>query len=173
MESTFASRVLAFRKHKGLSQQAFAEQCGLEQGNITQMERGTDPKSGNMAKIIAGFPDLNPDWLLLGHGTMLRDGRELTRLPADPAPASIEASPLAVVADADEVKRLKEDNRWLREQLNLWQRIATSGAVDTTKLASTGTDGSFNADARLAAEYHQQPSMWIHGQQPAAEEMAA
>jgi transcriptional regulator with XRE-family HTH domain len=79
MDSTFASRVKEFRLFKKLSQAAFAEQCGLEQGNVTQMERGTEPKQSNVAKVVAGFPDLNPDWLLLGSGSMLRDGRTLTK----------------------------------------------------------------------------------------------
>ncbi|QIX61828.1 helix-turn-helix domain-containing protein [Hymenobacter sp. BT18] len=148
METTFASRVLAFRKHKGLSQQAFAEQCGLEQGNITQMERGTDPKSGNMAKIIAGFPDLNPDWLLLGTGEMLRDGRELTRLPADPAPATPTAGPLSVVPESDQVKELKEQLRELREHNRLLRDLLRSG-VDLSKVQATG---SFNLSIQEAAE---------------------
>lgn len=78
MESTFAQRVLSFRKSKQLSQSAFAEQCGLEQGNISQMEKGTEPKRDNVSRLLEGFPDLNPDWLLLGKGPMLRDGKALT-----------------------------------------------------------------------------------------------
>lgn len=34
--------------------------------------------------VFQKFPDLNPDWLLLGTGPMLRDGRELTPKPAAP-----------------------------------------------------------------------------------------
>lgn len=83
MEQSFASRVLEFRKFKGLSQQAFAERCGLEQGNVSQMEKGTEPKQSNVTKLVAGFPDLNPDWLLLGTGPMLRDGRTLTAVPVE------------------------------------------------------------------------------------------
>lgn len=82
METSFASRVRDFRKHKGLSQQAFAERCGLDQSNITQMEKGTDPKQSNAVKLLAGFPDLNPDWLLLGTGEMLRGGQGLSPAPS-------------------------------------------------------------------------------------------
>ncbi|GAA4393338.1 helix-turn-helix transcriptional regulator [Hymenobacter koreensis] len=78
MDTTFASRVKQFREFKGLAQQAFAERCQLTQGNVSQMEQGTEPKQSNVAKIISGFPDLNPDWLLLGKGNMLRDGRNLS-----------------------------------------------------------------------------------------------
>ena len=83
MESTFASRVRQYRQGKGLSQQAFAELCGLTQGNIAHMENGTEPKQSNVSKLLAGLPSLNPDWLLMGSGPMLRDGRSLTPAPPD------------------------------------------------------------------------------------------
>jgi transcriptional regulator with XRE-family HTH domain len=93
MESTFASRVFEFRRFKGLSQKAFAERCDLEQGNITQMEKGTEPKQSNITKLIAGFPDLSADWLLLGNGPMLRNGQALTPsvMPSNmkPLPAGV------------------------------------------------------------------------------------
>lgn len=81
METTFASRVRRYRQDKGLSQQAFAELCGLTQGNIAHMENGTEPKQSNVSKLLAGLPDLSPDWLLIGTGPMLRDGRALTPTP--------------------------------------------------------------------------------------------
>ena len=85
MESTFASRVRQYRQDKGLSQQAFAELCGLTQGNIAHMENGTEPKQSNVSKLLAGLPDLSPDWLLIGTGTMHRQGRALTPRAAEPA----------------------------------------------------------------------------------------
>lgn len=78
METTFATRVKQFREHKGLAQAAFAERCGLTQGNVSQMEQGTEPKQSNISKLLLGHPDLNPGWLLTGDGPMLRDGRALT-----------------------------------------------------------------------------------------------
>lgn len=79
MESTFASRIRQYRQERGLSQSALAELCGLTQGNIAHMENGTEPKQSNVSKLVAGLPDLNPDWLLTGTGPMLRDGRALTK----------------------------------------------------------------------------------------------
>lgn len=79
METTFASRVKQFRESKGLAQAAFAERCALTQGNVSQMEQGTEPKQSNVSKILLGFPDLNPEWLLLGSGSMLKDGVALAK----------------------------------------------------------------------------------------------
>lgn len=141
MKHTFASRVLELRKLKGLSQQAFAERCGLEQGNISQMEKGTEPKQSNVTKLIAGFPDLSPDWLLLGTGPMLRDGRALTPLP--PGPAGDEPPPAAPAAAAapafsGEVldKLLAQINRQAqqhREELALLKREARAQLSAQTK----------------------------------------
>jgi transcriptional regulator with XRE-family HTH domain len=80
MESNFAKRVKEFRQYKKMSQTAFAEQCGLTQGNITHIEGGKEPLQSNVAKLIAGFPDLNAYWLLNGEGDMLRDGTTYTRI---------------------------------------------------------------------------------------------
>lgn len=93
MESTFASRIRQYRQERNLSQQALAELCGLTQGNVAHMENGTEPKQSNVSKLLAGLPDLNPDWLLIGSGPMLRDGRALT--PAPPA------SPLRINTDGE------------------------------------------------------------------------
>ena len=133
MESTFASRVKQFRQLKSLSQQAFAEQCDLAQGNIAHMESGTEPKQSNVSKLIAGFPDLNPDWLLNGTGSMLRDGRALAQLPP-PVPSKLEEQPrpgyFRVTADNEELKQVKDERDNLRVQVNrLLDLLANSYGV--------------------------------------------
>lgn len=120
MESSFASRVKLFRAEKQLSQAAFAERCGLTQGNITHMEGGKEPLQSNVGKLIAGFPDLNPDWLLLGTGPMLRDGRTLTPAPvAEPKPRYTTAAD--TVEEASALVRLaatEAENNQLKERLD-------------------------------------------------------
>lgn len=121
MESTFASRVKQFRQHKGLSQQAFAEQCGLTQGNVAHMESGTEPKQSNVSKLTAGFPDVNPDWLLNGDGPMLRDGRTLSQLPPQVPSHFEEAKPRPtwnVTSDSEELRQVKDERDNLRRQVD-------------------------------------------------------
>lgn len=136
METSFASRVRTFRESKGLAQAAFAERCGLAQGNVSQMEQGTEPKQSNVSKILVGFPDLSPDWLLTGNGPMLRDGRGLTPVTKE---ASTETRvttihPLKLSKlehlDAEQVSDLIIENVRLKQQLEAAQETITDLKAD-------------------------------------------
>lgn len=159
MESTFASRVKEFRKFKGLSQEAFAERCGLEQGNITQMERGTDPKSSNAAKIIGAYPDLSSDWLLLGTGPMLRDGRALTPRVVE-EPARVSAAGLLALSPPtpEEWRALQRENQELREQLARKEGALVAVEEDRTWLRKQ-IGGKTEASADAADEDSPLPVM--------------
>lgn len=129
MESTFANRVKEFRQLKRLSQEELAEQCGLAQSNVAQMERGTEPKRDNVAKLIAGFPDLSPDWLLLGDGPMLRGGRELTLAAPNSSQAErIKELERELAREKAWTEKLWEENQQFRE---LGKLPASSDAADT------------------------------------------
>jgi transcriptional regulator with XRE-family HTH domain len=129
MDSTFATRVKEFRQFKRLSQDAMAEQCGLIQGNVAQMEKGTDPKQSNVAKLLAGFPDLNPDWLLLGSGTMLRGAQELTLVkPNFSQTEKIKELERELAREKAWTEKLWHENEQYRE---LGKMPASSDAADT------------------------------------------
>jgi len=49
----FGSRVRAFRQSKGLSQEAFADLCGLDRTYISSVERGNRNVSLKNIKLIA------------------------------------------------------------------------------------------------------------------------
>jgi len=130
MDSTFANRVKEFRQFKRLSQDAMAEQCGLIQGNVAQMEKGTDPKQSNVAKLLAGFPDLNPDWLLFGIGSMLRGDQELTLVKPNSAQADrIKELERELEREKAFVEKLWQENQQFRA---LGKTLASSDAADET-----------------------------------------
>jgi transcriptional regulator with XRE-family HTH domain len=129
MDSTFANRVKEFRQFKRLSQDAMAEHCGLIQGNVAQMEKGTDPKQSNVAKLLAGFPDLSPDWLLFGAGTMLRGNQELTLVKPNSAQADrIKELERELARERAWTEKLWEENQQFRE---LGKKPASTEAADT------------------------------------------
>ena len=54
----------------GMTQYRFETLCGLSSGYIKSI--GEDVGSTKLAKILSKFPNISPDWLLLGEGEMLR-----------------------------------------------------------------------------------------------------
>ena len=54
----------------GMTQYRFETLCGLSSGYIKSI--GEDVGSTKLAKILSKFPNISPDWLILGEGEMLR-----------------------------------------------------------------------------------------------------
>lgn len=96
MESTPGKRLLEWREYKGITLAEMSRITGIRTTTLSSSEQpgSSNPSYDTITKVLAGFPDLNPDWLLLGSGPMLRGGRVLSPTPA---PAS-ETAP--VVAGA-------------------------------------------------------------------------
>ena len=73
-------RIYSFIKEKGVKKGIFCEKVGVSiknfQGNNAYSNLGAE----KVTQIMRAFPELSPDWLLLGKGAMLR--------PSPPAPAA-------------------------------------------------------------------------------------
>lgn len=80
---TIKERIRQFVKHLGMTDYAFETSIGASHPFVT-----TDsvPNGKVIKNILERFPDLNPDWLILGNGSMLRTPSNL-RPVADVAPA--------------------------------------------------------------------------------------
>jgi transcriptional regulator with XRE-family HTH domain len=70
---TIGSRLKEFREHLNLSQEDFADKCGVTQGNITQWETNTVKPARKLSLIINAYPELNIDWLMNGTGQMIKN----------------------------------------------------------------------------------------------------
>ena len=55
-----------------LSKKKFCEITGISYGNITGKSVESAIGSDQIVAILVKFPNLNPDWLLLGEGEMIR-----------------------------------------------------------------------------------------------------
>lgn len=73
-------RVYSLIKYKRLSVRDFEKACGLSNGAVSKM--GNDTRRSTLEKICTAFPDVNPEWLLAGIGTMLlSDNPKTTAIP--------------------------------------------------------------------------------------------
>ena len=73
-----------FLKYKKLSQGKFEKIVGLSNGYVNKLRR--DVSASSMEKIVCAFPELNPNWLMVGEGEMLRQGNTAS---ADHSPNAI------------------------------------------------------------------------------------
>ena len=68
--NTIKDRILGIIEANGMTQYRFETLCGLSSGYIKSI--GEDVGSTKLAKILSKFPNISPDWLILGEGEMLR-----------------------------------------------------------------------------------------------------
>lgn len=67
-------RILHLLKTRGLSSTQFADKVGVQRSSISHVLSGRNkPSLDFITKILLAFPDVNPDWLLMGNGEMIRD----------------------------------------------------------------------------------------------------
>ncbi len=88
MDSTPNTRLREWREFKGISITEMFRRTGVKVSTLSQADAAgaSSPSYDTLTKVLLGFPDLSPEWLMLGTGPMLRDGRALT--PATNAAAA-------------------------------------------------------------------------------------
>ncbi|RHJ81202.1 S24 family peptidase [Parabacteroides sp. AM08-6] len=66
-------RVQQFIETKGISKYRFYQESGLSNGSL---DKGENIGSDKCEKILYVYPELNPDWLITGRGSMLKEEKE-------------------------------------------------------------------------------------------------
>ena len=72
---TIKVRLKHLARFYGMSIRAFEESCGLNRGNISNMNDEGSVGSDKLSKIFDRFKDVNPIWLISGSGEMLKSSR--------------------------------------------------------------------------------------------------
>ena len=62
-------RILQFIDYKGISKLSFYKEVGLSNGFL---DKNKSIGSGKLVKILNSYPEIEPLWLLLGQGEMLK-----------------------------------------------------------------------------------------------------
>jgi transcriptional regulator with XRE-family HTH domain len=66
-------RILSIIKYLNLSPSDFAEEIGIQRSSISHLISGRNkPSLEFIQKILKRFPEINPEWILSGHGGMLK-----------------------------------------------------------------------------------------------------
>lgn len=71
-------RVVEYLKINGITKQEFCEKTGISYANMTGKSLQSELGGEQIYEILQIFPSLNPDWLLLGKGEMLRNNEQVS-----------------------------------------------------------------------------------------------
>ena len=107
-------RLIQFVTHKGISKNAFYVATGLSVGYLNR-EREIGHKK--ISSICTTYPEISPDWLLMGRGSMLRDGKPLPPAADD---SKSDASDLRATLDTlrEQLTVKDEQSKVKYEQIN-------------------------------------------------------
>jgi hypothetical protein len=108
-KSLVKKNILQYIDRKGISRYNFYKETGITRGILDQNNGMSEE---NIAKFLVCFKDVNPEWLLIGKGKMLKSSEAA-------APAKTKSHP-APAADYKEkyISRLEEVVDVLRTQVS-------------------------------------------------------
>lgn len=67
-------RILDIFKYSNLSRQDFSQKLGISNSVLSHLSSGRNKASIDLVtSILLHFPEINPEWLVLGHGEMKRE----------------------------------------------------------------------------------------------------
>lgn len=73
-------KILYFAKNQGIKRGELYLKIGMKQSNFSGIGAQSSLKTDNLIKVLNSFPELNPDWLLLDKGEMLRKEQNEARV---------------------------------------------------------------------------------------------
>ena len=65
-------RILQFIEYKGITLTDFFKITGIKRGFLDTDKLKSSVSDVFLTKILASFPEINPEWLIMGEGDMLR-----------------------------------------------------------------------------------------------------
>lgn len=112
--SPFKQRILQFVETLGISKREFYLKTGISRGTL---ENSTGITEDTMVKLFAIYPNINPEWIVLGIGSMIRDNKSIIKdksvITADPTILSLMNK---ISEQAQEIGKLKSELEQLTKE---------------------------------------------------------
>lgn len=138
-------RIFRYFDIKGIKPTAFEKKIGLSNGYLGKMEkRNADIGEGILIKIIENCPDLNPEWLILGVGEMLRKQTSIDEFVQSDIEKKIEKDKrltelLSMLTAKDkEIAKLNREIGGLEAELRILKKKIAQGPPDVGSVAAAG-----------------------------------
>ncbi len=96
--ATVTDRIKILLQHYKLNANSVTQKLGYSTtSKMYKILQGAEPSFPTLVDFLKVFPDVSSDWLLLGQGSMLRDGAAAAPPQDTPVPTKVTALPKAVV----------------------------------------------------------------------------
>jgi len=154
-----AKRIAELIEYSGMKVADFAERVGIQKSAVSHLISGRNkPSFEVLSSMLILFPELNPDWLILGTGNMLRQ-TNISQPTVYTSPAtlkdlnkiSVKSIETAPSAQTETVLKLQEEEEiYTRTDVNN-DTIATNlkqSTVDTKH----GTNTTVNIEDKMQAQ---------------------
>ena len=130
--SEIKRRILQYVEYLNITREEFYKKVSLNGANFRGKSALSELSGDKIANILRCYPDLNPDWLLLGDGEILRSKSSIStqKTPSD--------GTLAVLLER--IEDLARENGQLQaENAELKKEVARLGsALDASAVAAAG-----------------------------------
>lgn len=158
-----AKRIAELIEYSGMKVADFAERVGIQKSAVSHLISGRNkPSFEVLSSMLILFPELNPDWLILGAGDMLRQtNTPQTTVHTSPATLkdlnkiSVKSIETAPSAQSETVLKLQEEEEiYTRTDVNN-DTIATNlkQSTDDTK---HDTNTTVNTEDKMQAQQSSQ-----------------
>ena len=135
-------RIIKIMECERMGQAQFASAIGIQRAAMSHIISGrNNPSLDVMTKILHRYPQINPDWLLLGKGEMLRDNTPAME-PAD----NIAKNPpqIQVVPEGHQELPFQESRKELDNSENTWAISVEKPSKTVSKIMVFYSDNTYD-----------------------------
>ena len=105
--ATVTDRIKSLLGHYNLNANSVTQKLGYSTtSKMYKILQGAEPSFPTLVDFLKAFPDVSSDWLLLGQGTMMREGTKATPTKGEAAPTKVAAPPKMEYGDASGLRVL-------------------------------------------------------------------
>lgn len=117
------SRLLQFAKNQGLKKEDFYAKIGIDGANFRGKNALSDLGSEKIVSILTIFPELNPDWLLLEKGEMLRKNNSKNVNVTSSPQSNVTNGDMKIEAPAQLLDIVQQQQATISRQSELIERL--------------------------------------------------
>ena len=135
-------RIIKIMECERMGQAQFASAIGIQRAAMSHIISGrNNPSLDVMTKILHRYPQINPDWLLLGKGEMLRDNT-----PAmEPADNIAKIPPqIQVVPEGHQELPFQESRKELDNSEKTWAVSVEKSSKTVSKIMVFYSDNTYD-----------------------------